>query len=177
MITFAQPWFLLLLLFLPLLAWLKGRHGHEPAFLYSSVQLVKGISALTRSQAGRLLPRLRWLILALLIIALARPQLGEGEAKITAELLAAQGKPADIGTVKLRFSMVEESMGETQVKATTQDRARPTAVQIPISRTGRMGETASAANPSTAATLEAVTGRNLFASARIWCSSTGTPSG
>jgi Ca-activated chloride channel homolog len=84
MITFAHPWFLLLLLFLPLLAWLKGQHGQEAAFLYSSVQLVKGISGLTRSQAGRLLPKLRWLVLALLIIALARPQLGEGEAKVSA---------------------------------------------------------------------------------------------
>lgn len=84
MITFAQPWFLPLLLLLPLLAWLKGRHGQESAFLYSSIQLVKGITTLTRSRAGSLLPKLRWLALALFIIALARPQLGEGGAKITA---------------------------------------------------------------------------------------------
>lgn len=84
MITFAQPWFLALLLLLPLLAWLKGKHGHEPAFLYSSVQLVKGITTLTRSRAGSLLPKMRWLVLALLITGLARPQLGKGGAKITA---------------------------------------------------------------------------------------------
>jgi len=82
--TFAQPYFLLLLLLLPLLAWLKGRHGQEPAFLYSSVQLVRGITGVTRSRAGSLLPKLRWLALALLIIALARPQIGEGNAKVTA---------------------------------------------------------------------------------------------
>ncbi len=81
---FAQPWFLLLLPLLPVLAWLKGRHGYQPAFLYSSLQLVKGITALTPSRAGGLLARMRWLALALFIIALARPQLGQGEAKASA---------------------------------------------------------------------------------------------
>jgi Ca-activated chloride channel family protein len=82
--TFAQPYLLLLLLLLPLLAWLKGKTGHEPAFLYSSVQLVKGITTLTRSQAGRLLPKMRWLAVALFIVALARPQLGQGGKQIKA---------------------------------------------------------------------------------------------
>ncbi len=63
------------------------------------------------------------------------------------------------------------------VKATTQEMASPAAVHSPISRTGRILDTASAAKPSTAATLEAVTGRNLLASAWSWCWSTVTPSG
>ena len=82
--TFAQPYFLLLLLLLPLLAWLRGKVGFQPAFLYSSVQLVRGIMGITRSRAGSILLQLRWLALALFIVALARPQLGEGETKITA---------------------------------------------------------------------------------------------
>ncbi len=82
--TFAQPYFLLFLLLLPVLAWLKGKVGFQPAFLYSSVQLVRGITGITRSRAGSFLLNLRWLALALFIIALARPQLGEGETKITA---------------------------------------------------------------------------------------------
>jgi Ca-activated chloride channel homolog len=82
--SFAQPWFLLLLSLLPLLAWLKGRHGRESAFLYSSVQLVKGITSLSRSRAGRFLPKLRWLALALFIVALARPRWHEGEATVSA---------------------------------------------------------------------------------------------
>jgi len=83
-VTFAQPYFLLFLLLLPVLAWLKGKVGFQPAFLYSSVQLVRGITGITRSRAGSFLLNLRWLALALFIIALARPQLGEGETKITA---------------------------------------------------------------------------------------------
>jgi len=82
--TFAHPYFLLLLLLLPLLAWLKGSVGFQPAFLYSSVQLVRGITGITRSRAGSILLKLRWLALALFLIALARPQLGQGETKITA---------------------------------------------------------------------------------------------
>ena len=82
--TFAHPYLLLLLLLLPLLAWLKGKVGFEPAFLYSSVQLVRGITGITRSHAGAVLLKLRWLALALFIIALARPQLGQGETKVTA---------------------------------------------------------------------------------------------
>lgn len=81
---FASPWFLLLLLLVPLLAWLRGRQGPQPAFVYSSVQLVRGILGLTRSRSGSLLLKLRWLVLALFILALARPQLGEGEAKLKA---------------------------------------------------------------------------------------------
>jgi Ca-activated chloride channel homolog len=83
-ITFAQSYFLLLLPLVPVLAWLKGRRGRQAAFLYSSVQLVKGITGLSRSRPGQLLPKLRWLVLALFILALARPQLGEGEARIKA---------------------------------------------------------------------------------------------
>ena len=82
--TFAHPYFLLLLLLLPLVAWLKGKAGYEPAFLYSSVQLVRGITGITRSRAGAILVKMRWLALALFFIALARPQVGEGETKVTA---------------------------------------------------------------------------------------------
>ncbi len=82
--TFDRPYFLLLLLLLPLVAWLKGKVGSQPAFLYSSVQLVRGITGITRSRAGSILLKLRWLALALFLVALARPQLGQGETKITA---------------------------------------------------------------------------------------------
>ncbi len=82
--TFAHPYALLLLLLLPVLAWLKGRQGTPAAFLYSSLQLVKGIINLSRSRPGRFLLLLRWLALALFLLALARPQKGEGEAKIKA---------------------------------------------------------------------------------------------
>jgi Ca-activated chloride channel family protein len=82
--SFAHPWLLLLLLLVPLLAWLKGRSGARAAFLYSSVGLVKNIIGLARYSVGAILLRMRWLALLLLLAALARPQLGEGQAKVRA---------------------------------------------------------------------------------------------
>jgi Ca-activated chloride channel family protein len=82
--TFAHPSILVCLLALPLLAWLKGRWGQSPSFLYSSVELVRPVSGLKRSRAGRILASLRWLALALFIIALAQPRLVRGETQIKA---------------------------------------------------------------------------------------------
>ncbi len=73
--TFAHPYLLLLLLGLPVLAWLKGRRGRPPAFLYSSVRLVAGLTQARRSRAGTILAALRWLVLAAFVIALAQPRL------------------------------------------------------------------------------------------------------
>src|SRR5438552_1301660 len=82
--TFAHPYLLLLLLLLPLLAWLKGKRGQAPAFVYSSVQLLRGMTNVTRSKAGGVQALLRWLALALFIIALARPQKVDSQTKVTA---------------------------------------------------------------------------------------------
>jgi Ca-activated chloride channel family protein len=82
--TFAHPYFLLLLLLLPLLAWLKGRRGSAPAFLYSSVKLVEGLTRDRRSRAGALLAALRWLALALFIVALAQPRLVKSTTQVKA---------------------------------------------------------------------------------------------
>lgn len=81
---FAHPWFLLLLAFLPLLAWVRQRRTQQAAFLYSSVALVKHVAGIGRSRVGLILSRLRWIAVALCIIGLARPQLGMGEAKVKA---------------------------------------------------------------------------------------------
>lgn len=80
----ADPWMLALLILLPIAAWARKRWAGERAFIYSSVNLVKGITELTRSTSSRVLSSLRWLALVLAIIALARPQLTEGRTSITA---------------------------------------------------------------------------------------------
>jgi Ca-activated chloride channel homolog len=82
--TFAHPWFLFLLVLLPLLASWKRRRGRQAAFLYSSVQLVRGVADIHRSLAGRLLPWLRWLALACFVVALARPQWIDSETSVRA---------------------------------------------------------------------------------------------
>ena len=81
---FAHPWLLLLLLLLPVLAWLKGRRGAPPAFVYSSVQLVRAMQNIHRSRFGGFLGSLRWLALALLIVALAQPRFAKSTAEVKA---------------------------------------------------------------------------------------------
>ena len=100
--TFGHPYVLLLLLLLPLLGWLKGKQGQPPAFVYSSVQLVRGILNVSRTRSGTFLAALRWLVLALLIIALAQPRLTKSETKISAS-------GVDIAVViDMSFSMADE---------------------------------------------------------------------
>jgi len=82
--TFAHPWFLLLLLLLPAFAWLKGKRGRPPAFLYSSVQLVRAVLNVSRSCSGGFLAALRWLALAALIVALAQPRLTKSQTQVKA---------------------------------------------------------------------------------------------
>jgi len=82
--TFAHPYCLFLFLLLPLLAWLKGRRGEPPAFVYSSVQLVRPILNLSRSRAGGFMSALRWVALAFLIFALAQPRLSRSQTRVVA---------------------------------------------------------------------------------------------
>jgi len=82
--SFAHPYLLLLLLLIPLAAWMKGRQGPGPAFLYSSVGMLTGLTGVRRSRAGQLLATLRWLALAALIVALAQPRRSNSETSIKA---------------------------------------------------------------------------------------------
>ena len=82
--AFAHPSLLLLLLVLPVLAWLKGRRGAPPAFVYSSVQLVRAMQNISRSRAGGFLNSLRWLALALCVVALAQPRLLKNTTEVKA---------------------------------------------------------------------------------------------
>ena len=82
--SFGDPWLLLLLLLLPLLAWLKGTRGEPPAFVYSSVNLLRGVLNISRTRSGRVLRALRWLVLGLCIVALAQPRLTRSETQVSA---------------------------------------------------------------------------------------------
>lgn len=81
---FAQPWFLLLLLALPLLAWWRARRSGRAAFTFSSLGVVGEVHGARRDWGKIVLAALRWFSLVLFIVALARPQWTEGESHISA---------------------------------------------------------------------------------------------
>ncbi|TLD72107.1 VWA domain-containing protein [Phragmitibacter flavus] len=70
----ANPWWLLLLLALPLLAWLRGRAGDAPAMAFPTLGLLKDLGSSTRSRSGGLALSLLFASLFCGIVGMARPQ-------------------------------------------------------------------------------------------------------
>lgn len=83
-LTFQHPWLLLLLLLLPLVAYLRGQRGRAAALVFSSTSILRGLGKSSTARAGKLLRALLFLSLAILIIALARPRLGKSLTQIEA---------------------------------------------------------------------------------------------
>jgi Ca-activated chloride channel family protein len=83
-LTFAHPWLLLLLLAVPALAYLRGRSGPSGALTFSSTSTLRSLGKTSVSRTGRFLRSLLLLGLSLLIIALARPQLGTSLTEVEA---------------------------------------------------------------------------------------------
>ena len=71
---FVNPWALLLLLLIPLIAVMKGKRGPQPAVIFSSLHILRRMGPLSRSRAGAIRYALIYLSIALLAFALARPQ-------------------------------------------------------------------------------------------------------
>ncbi len=84
---FQDPLWLVLLAPLAALAWRLGRRRAD-AVTYSSVELLKTLPTTAAQQVRRELPWLGRLGLAMLIVALARPQLGREEHRVQAEGIA-----------------------------------------------------------------------------------------
>jgi Ca-activated chloride channel homolog len=81
---FLHPHLLWFLALLPLLAVLHGRPGAAPALLFSSTSLAATLAGARKARPGSLLLLLRLAVLALLILALARPQQGNTTTEIKA---------------------------------------------------------------------------------------------
>jgi Ca-activated chloride channel family protein len=76
MMRFLYPQLLWLLALLPVLAFFRGKKGSAPALVFSTTTLVAFLAEGRKARPGHLLVALRLLALALLILAFARPQLG-----------------------------------------------------------------------------------------------------
>jgi Ca-activated chloride channel family protein len=83
-LTFAQPWFLLLLAAIPLLAYWRGKMGPAAALTFSSTAPLRSLGKSSAARAGKFLRALMLLSLALFAIAMARPQLGKSLTQVEA---------------------------------------------------------------------------------------------
>jgi len=83
-LTFAYPWLLLLLLVIPLLAYFRGKSGPAAALTFSSTGILRALGKTSAARTGRFLRSLFLLGLALVAIALARPQLGKSLTQVEA---------------------------------------------------------------------------------------------
>ena len=80
--SFAQPWWFLLLLLIPAIAWLQGGRRPSPAILFSFIAPLKPFCRPRPAGWGRF----RWLLIFLslgsFVVALARPRLGKAQDTI-----------------------------------------------------------------------------------------------
>lgn len=83
-LTFAQPWFLLLLLAIPLLSYWRGKTGPAAALTFSSTTALRFIGKSSAARAGKFLLSLFLVSLALLAVGMARPQLGKSLTQVEA---------------------------------------------------------------------------------------------
>jgi Ca-activated chloride channel family protein len=83
-LTFAHPWLLLLLLAIPLLAYLRGKRGPAAALTFSSTTTLRAIGKQSAARAGKFLRALIFAALGFFVVALARPQLGKSLTQIEA---------------------------------------------------------------------------------------------
>jgi Ca-activated chloride channel family protein len=83
-LTFARPWLLLLLLAIPLLAYLRGKRGRAAALTFSSTTALHPIGKESASRAGKILRALILATLAVFIVGLARPRLGKSLTQVEA---------------------------------------------------------------------------------------------
>ena len=83
-LTFAQPWFLILLAAIPLLAFLRGKSGPAAALTFSSTVAVRALGKTSAARTGKFLRAVMLLSLACFVIAMARPQLGKSLTQVEA---------------------------------------------------------------------------------------------
>jgi Ca-activated chloride channel homolog len=82
--SFLHPWWLLGLLFIPLLALLRTARGAAPAVLYSSVEPLRDLGQPRRARSGGWLLGLFLLSLACFVVAMARPRIASTSSRIEA---------------------------------------------------------------------------------------------
>jgi Ca-activated chloride channel homolog len=84
MFRFASPYALLLLGLLPLMVWLRNRRP-VAVLAHSGLTAVAGLKPTLALRFRRVIPWLKWLVLVLMVVALARPQWGVRQNTVLSE--------------------------------------------------------------------------------------------
>ncbi len=79
--SFGQPWWLLLLIPLAVWFWRLGKRGPSAAILHSTTHLLAKIGSPRTGRPGKVLLALRFIALCLLVLAMARPRVPQGEQR------------------------------------------------------------------------------------------------
>lgn len=80
---FANPNFLYLLLALPLIVWYRWKYLASPRLVFSDTKILESIMPTLRARLRNVPDYIRYGVLALLIIAMARPQVGKNTEEIS----------------------------------------------------------------------------------------------
>jgi Ca-activated chloride channel family protein len=83
MFQFASPYNLLLLILIPITIWHRVRRMPKPALASSGTSAIEGLPSSVVMQLRAMMPVLFYAALALLIVALARPQWGTRQMQVT----------------------------------------------------------------------------------------------
>jgi Ca-activated chloride channel family protein len=87
-LRFADPWWLLLLAPLIAVMWASARRERQVAVLYSSTHWLRELPVTLAQRIRRRLPWLRFLGMALVLVAASRPQAGLSQFRISTEGIA-----------------------------------------------------------------------------------------
>ena len=82
MFRFASPYFLLLLLLMPAMVWYRYRRHRTPTMANSALFPAAGIPASAALRMRRLVPAIKYTVLCLMVVALARPQWGTERTEV-----------------------------------------------------------------------------------------------
>ena len=85
MLRFASPWFFLLLLIVPLIVWYRRWRHRSPTLASIALFPVAGVGTSTVLRLKPLVPAIKYAVLVLMIVALARPQWGTERTEVQTE--------------------------------------------------------------------------------------------
>ncbi|HUN81097.1 MAG TPA: VWA domain-containing protein [Phycisphaerae bacterium] len=120
MILLHQPWFLVLLVVIPLIWWAWSDARRRAAIRFSGTERVAAASQSKSARARYVVPLLRCLAVALIVLAIARPQKADEQTRVQTEGVAIQLVVDRSGSMSQEDMLDEEGNGQSRLAALKQ---------------------------------------------------------